>query len=60
MRSKLCTFALLLMAASPLDLYDIPYSHSLLTSGAADRRLIARYPQIADAIIHIEPPPRET
>jgi cation diffusion facilitator family transporter len=23
-------------------------------------RLIARYPQIADAIIHIEPPPRET
>lgn len=38
---------------------DMPLTEAHRLSHEVKDRLMARYPQIADAIIHIEPPPRE-
>lgn len=37
---------------------DMPLAHAHAISHVVKDRLMARFPQIADAIIHIEPPPR--
>jgi divalent metal cation (Fe/Co/Zn/Cd) transporter len=37
---------------------DMSLTHAHDLSHVVKDRLMARYPQIADAIIHIEPPPR--
>ncbi len=39
---------------------DMPLTDAHDLSHVVKDRLMARYPQIADAIIHIEPPPQET
>jgi divalent metal cation (Fe/Co/Zn/Cd) transporter len=37
---------------------DMPLTDAHGLSHVVKDRLMARYPQIADAVIHIEPPPR--
>jgi divalent metal cation (Fe/Co/Zn/Cd) transporter len=37
---------------------DMPLSEAHELSHLVKDRLMATYPQIADAVIHIEPPPR--
>ena len=39
---------------------DMPLTDAHDLSHVVKDRLMARYPQIADAIIHIEPPPRRS